>query len=63
MSESKFKDLFPKTYPSEEQKNVLFIVYPSKKSSIMDKKVVKIIDIYCPKWSNYVLPQTFSNFR
>ena len=41
---------------------MLFIIYPAKSGSVLDKKVIKIIENYCPHWSSYSLPQTDSNF-
>jgi V-type H+-transporting ATPase subunit a len=50
-------------YPGEETKSVIFIIYPAKKDSVLDRKVVKVLDNYSKNWQNYILPQNTSNFR
>lgn len=39
------------------------MIYPAKKDSVLDKKVVKLIDNYSKNWQNYALPQTKTNFK
>jgi V-type H+-transporting ATPase subunit a len=42
---------------------VIFIIYPAKKDSVLDRKVVKVLDNYSKNWQNYILPQNTTNFR
>ena len=38
------------------------MIYPAQNGSVLDRKIVKIIENYCPHWESYSLPQTDSNF-
>ena len=41
---------------------VVFLFYPSKKDSHLDKKINKLIEEYCPNEAKYVLPNDQENF-